>query len=242
MHYWKFCLTTILLFLYACTEKSAVTGGEDRQNHEPQPNSQQQPNSSNNGETPPATTTITESNNGSQSSSQNTSLGSNSGNSGNTPAGSIAPSTSGAAAAPLTPAAANSATSTGIIDIQGTAITFQDLKFNTPPGWKIYQDAFTDGTLIISFEKASDFFRLYARQGTIPSLQSMFANGSQITGPERDESIGTRIWKRIDTQRDQIAVAGFTLSFNGHAYYGFGRSGSTQGAIAVLSEFLAGMK
>jgi hypothetical protein len=131
---------------------------------------------------------------------------------------------------------------TGTIEIQGDSIVFQDLKFSIPSGWKLHQDTFTEGTLIMAFTKGSEYFRIYAKQGALPSMQSVFVNGSQVISQERDETIGGRSWKRIDTQKGQVSVAGFALAHNGHAYYGFGRSGSQQSAAAIAAEFLGAMK
>lgn len=141
---------------------------------------------------------------------------------------------------PTPPPPANNPT--GTIDIQGDAVVFQDLNFKVPPGWKIHQDTFTEGTLIMAFTKGPDYFRIYARKGALPSLQTIFVNGSQVVKQERGESVAGREWKRIDTQKGQVSVSGFGLTHNGHAYYGFGRSTSQQAAAAITTEFLGAMK
>jgi hypothetical protein len=131
---------------------------------------------------------------------------------------------------------------TGNINIQGSAITFQDIQFTVPPGWRLHQDTFTDGTLIISFEKGSDYFRLYAKQGTSPSLQNIFVNGSTVINAEREQPIAGKSYKRIDTQKDQIFVSGFSHNYKSHSYFGFGRSSSTTAANSVATEFLSTFK
>jgi hypothetical protein len=142
---------------------------------------------------------------------------------------------------PTTPAT-NAPAATGNINIQGSAITFQDLQFTVPAGWRLHQDTFTDGTLIIAFEKGADYFRLYAKQGIAQSLQTIFVNGSTVIGAEKEQSIAGRSFKRIDTQKDQIFVSGFSLNYKNHAYYGFGRSSSTTAANSVATEFLSTFK
>lgn len=138
-----------------------------------------------------------------------------------------------------TPPASNP---TGTIDIQGSTIQFQDLKLTVPAGWKLHQDALNDGTLIIAFEKDSEYFRLYARQGAAATLQSIFVNGSQVVKAEREETIGSRSWKRIETQKNAVSVAGFQTTYNGHTYFGFGRAGSVDAASAAATLFLGTIK
>lgn len=131
---------------------------------------------------------------------------------------------------------------TGTVNIQGSSIQFQDLKLTIPAGWKLHQDAINNGTMIIAFEKGDAYFRLYARAGAAAPMQGIFVNGSQVVKPERDESIAGRSWKRIETRKDSVSVAGFMTTFNGHTYFGFGRSGSAEAASAAATEFLSSIK
>ena len=142
---------------------------------------------------------------------------------------------------PVTPATTTPA-ATGTINIQGSTITFQDIQFTVPTGWKLHQDTFTDGTLIISFEKGTDYFRIYAKAGTAPALQTIFVNGSTVVGAEKEQTIAEKAYKRIDTQKGTVFVSGFSLTYKNHAYYGFGRSSSTSAASAVATEFLSTFK
>jgi hypothetical protein len=142
---------------------------------------------------------------------------------------------------PVTPVTTDPA-ATGNINIQGSTITFQDIQFTVPTGWKLHQDTFTDGTLIISFEKDTEYFRMYAKQGSAPDLQSFFVNGSTVVGAEKEQKIAEKDYRRIDTQKGQIFVSGFSLTYKNHAYYGFARSSSTASANTAATEFLSTFK
>jgi len=121
--------------------------------------------------------------------------------------------------------------------VQPGSAKLQDLVVNAPAGWRLVQEAWSEGTTFALFSRTDQpnvYVRLYAARGPAPEVRDFFVNGSTVTRDSYDESRGGQQWSFVETKKTSNSrtthVAGFTLEARGGSYYGYASGPDAQTA------------
>jgi hypothetical protein len=125
----------------------------------------------------------------------------------------------------------------GGVVVNGSKIKMQDITFTVPQGWKVRQDAYHEGTLILGITDGSQFLRVYVERGSSKTLQSRLINNSaQVVSQPQTKQLGIAQWSIMQSRKGQMQTAGFQTEKNGYVYWGFVTG--TSASSAVLESFL----
>lgn len=131
--------------------------------------------------------------------------------------------------------------------VAGDQIQIQDMTLTVPDGWRLRQDAKDEGTVILGFEKGSEYVTLFVSQRSV-DMRAMFVNGSTVVRDIRSAPRNSFEWRVLETSKTlanparTTYVASFLTTLNGNSYYGYGRAASSQNAIDCVNQFLNNLR
>jgi hypothetical protein len=131
--------------------------------------------------------------------------------------------------------------------VAGDQIQVQDMTLTVPDGWRLRQDARDEGTIILGFEKGSEYVTLFVSQNAV-DMRAMFVNGSTVVRDIRSAPRNTFDWRVLETSKTlsnpsrTTYVASFLATLNGNSYYGYGRGASSQTAMDNVNHFLNNLR
>jgi hypothetical protein len=125
----------------------------------------------------------------------------------------------------------------------------QDLTLELPAGWNSVQQALDVGTGVFVFSNANATVSLFVRAGEYPDPQQFMVNGSTVVTPQSRTSFNGHAWTVMETRKNQASgsaipaqsVFGFFGKYQGNAYFGYARSGSSDSARSAAIEFLTSL-
>jgi hypothetical protein len=129
----------------------------------------------------------------------------------------------------------------------GDVIGIQDMNLTVPDGWSLRQDAKDEGTIILGFEKGTEYLTIFVKQQVI-DMRSVFVNGSQIVRDIRSMPRNSFDWKVLETTKSlsnplrTSYVASFLAEHNGYSYYGYSKAASNQVAMDNVNSFLQNLR
>lgn len=141
---------------------------------------------------------------------------------------------------PTTPTSSLISTNDG-----GKIIQIQEIKIKVPQNWIIHQQGSAGGILFAGFKSGNEYFRIYARQGSVTTQELIDAQRVQVTTPEAAQTYGGLSWGVLSYRtrsQNPISATAFSAVKNGFAYYGYSPSLNATSAASTVQTFLQGIQ